>query len=85
MCVLKNSHTTLVCFNYCILQMKVCTIGIFDIYSDLKLEILLGSKLSYLTIERHNTVGSFHSVVDWMKCNHVTAVSNSDCSQWLLN
>ena len=27
------------------------------------------SKHSYLTIDRHNTVGSFHSVVAWIECN----------------
>ena len=26
------------------------------------------SKHSYLTINRHNTVGSFHSVVAWIEC-----------------
>ena len=27
------------------------------------------SKHSYLTIDRHNTVDSFHSVVAWIECN----------------
>ena len=27
------------------------------------------SKHSYLTIDHHNTVGSFHSVVAWIECN----------------
>ena len=27
------------------------------------------SKLSYLTIERHNIIGSFHFVVAWIECN----------------
>ena len=43
------------------------------------------SKLSYLTIKRHNTFGSFHSVVAWIECNNVTAVSHSDCSKWWLS
>ena len=40
------------------------------------------SKLSYLTTEHHNTIGSFHSIVAWIECYHVTAVSPSDCSKW---
>ena len=79
---------------YCILHMKFCNIGIFgnkqcqinwNFYYSKDRTRQERSKLSYLTIERHNTVGSFHSAVAWIECNHVTAVSQSDCSKWWLN
>ena len=60
--------------------MEFCNIGIFAN----NLEFLAGKtgndrrcavKLAYLTMERHNTVGSFHFVVAWIECNHVTAIT----------